>query len=204
MLQIYNTLTRSIEPFKPLSQNEVKVYYCGPTVYNYAHIGNLRTFLFEDFLVRTLRFLGYKARTTMNLTDIDDKTIRDSMKAGEPLQTFTQRYTDAFLEDLRALQVIPADTVVPISELIDDMVRIIQGLLDSKHAYLAEDGSVYFSIATHKTYGKLAHLDMQGMKAGARVNNDEYAKDSAADFVLWKAYNETSDGPNRWDASFVI
>jgi cysteinyl-tRNA synthetase len=204
MLHIYNTLSREIEPFKPLSQAGVKVYYCGPTVYNYVHIGNLRAFLFEDFLVRTLRFLGYKVQTTMNITDIDDKTIRDSRKAGEALIPFTQKFTASFSEDLQALGIVPADTIVPISTLIDDMVVMIQGLLDKGFAYLADDGSIYYRISKFKTYGELAHLDMSGMKSGVRIDNDEYAKDAAADFALWKAYSEESDGDNRWDAEFSI
>ncbi len=204
MLQIYNTLSREVEAFKPLRQTEVKVYYCGPTVYNFAHIGNLRTYLFEDFVVRSLRFLGYKVRTTMNITDIDDKTIRDSMASGEDLTTFTQRYTQSFLEDIHALRIIPADSIVPISLLTDDMIIMIQWLLDKGFAYLADDGSIYYRISKFKKYGELAHIDVSGMKSGVRINNDEYAKDAAADFALWKAYNPTSDGPNKWEAEFLI
>ncbi len=204
MLQIYNTLTREVELFKPLSQTEVKIYYCGPTPYNYVHIGNLRSYLFEDFVVRTMRFLGYKVETTMNITDIDDKTIRDSVAAGEPLLTFTERYTRAFLEDLQVLGIVPADNIVPISDLIGEMIMMIQGLIDKGFAYLAEDGSIYYSISKFTEYGQLANLDMAGMKPSIRINNDEYAKDAAADFALWKAYDATSDGPNQWDAEFVI
>lgn len=204
MLHVYNTLSREIEPFKPLSQTEVKVYCCGPTVYNFAHIGNLRTYLFEDFFVRTLRFLGYKARVTMNLTDIDDKTIRDSQKNDEPLLSFTERYTEKFLEDMDALHIVRPDNIVPISSLVDEMVLLIQGLLDKGYAYLAEDGSVYYRISKFKQYGNLAHLDFAGMKTSVRVNNDEYAKDAAADFALWKAYDAAADGPNQWEAKFII
>lgn len=204
MLQIYNTLTREVEPFKPLKQDGIKVYYCGPTVYNFAHIGNLRTYLFEDTVIRTLRFLGYKTQTTMNITDIDDKTIRDSMATGEDLMAFTQRYTASFLEDLNTLRIIPADQIVPISTLTDTMVEMIQGLINKGFAYLADDGSVYYRISKFKHYGALAHLDMSGMKTSVRINNDEYAKDSAADFALWKAYDPVADGPNKWDAEFVV
>ncbi len=125
-LEIYNTLTLTKERFKPLKQDEVKVYYCGPTPYNYAHIGNLRTYLFEDFVIRTLRFLGYRVRTVMNVTDIDDKTIRDSQKSGKSLQQFTEFYTQAFLDDLDTLHIHRADTIAPISTLIDDMGTMIQ------------------------------------------------------------------------------
>lgn len=125
-LHIYNTLTRSLDRFKPLRQDEVKVYYCGPTPYNYAHIGNLRTYLFEDFVIRTLRFLGYRVRTVMNITDIDDKTIRDSQKSGKTLREFTEFYSEAFLADLDRLSIVRADTIAPISTLIEDMGTMIQ------------------------------------------------------------------------------
>ena len=125
-LHLYNTLTRSLERFKPLKQDEVKVYYCGPTPYNYAHIGNLRSYLFEDFVIRTLRFLGYKVKTVMNITDIDDKTIRDSQKSEKTLEEFTVFYTEAFLTDLERLNIRKADKIIPISTLIEDMGHMIQ------------------------------------------------------------------------------
>ena len=125
-LELYNSLTRTVERFKPLKQDEVKVYYCGPTPYNYAHIGNLRAYLYEDFVVRTLRFLGYKVKTVMNVTDIDDKTIRDSQTSGKSLREFTEFYTSEFLADLDKLKIVPADTIAPISTLIEDMGEMIQ------------------------------------------------------------------------------
>lgn len=125
-LQLYNTLTRELERFKPLKQDEVKVYYCGPTPYNYAHIGNLRAYLFEDFVIRSLRFLGYKVKTVMNITDIDDKTIRDSQKSGKTLKEFTEFYADEFIKDLEKLGIQKADTIAPISGLIPDMQKLIQ------------------------------------------------------------------------------
>lgn len=128
-LHLYNSLTQKKEPFKPLKQDEVKVYYCGPTPYNYAHIGNLRNYLMDDFVVRSLRFLGYKAKTTMNITDIDDKTIRDSQKQGKTLKDLTVFYTEAFLADCKRLHITPADNIKPISELIEDMGVIIDGLI---------------------------------------------------------------------------
>lgn len=203
-LTLYNTLSRKIETFKPLKQDEVKVYYCGPTPYNYAHIGNLRAYLFEDFVIRTLRFLGYRVKTVMNITDIDDKTIRDSQKSSKSLKAFTEFYTEAFLEDLGRLSIRKADTIAPISTLIDEMVHIIQWLLDTGYAYLADDGSIYYSVSKFKTYGELAHLDMSGMKSSVRINNDEYDKDNVADFALWKAYDIESDGPNKWEWTFRI
>lgn len=202
-MQLFNTKTRELEEFKPLSSREVKVYYCGPTVYNYAHIGNLRTFVFEDIVVRTLRFLGYNVKTVMNITDIDDKTIRDSQLAWEDLLTFTRKYTDIFLSDIKKLNIVPADDIVPISTLIPEMVRMIQTMLNRKNAYLWEDGSIYFDVKSFKKYWKLANLDMSCLKHWARVDNDEYDKENASDFVLWKAWKE-SDWENFWEETFEI
>ncbi len=128
-LELYNTLTRQKEVFKPLKIEEVKVYYCGPTPYNYAHIGNLRNYLMDDFVVRSLRYLGYRVKTTMNITDIEDKTIRDSQKSGKSLKEFTQYYTEEFMRDCSKLGIVPADNIKPISELIEDMGTIIDGLI---------------------------------------------------------------------------
>jgi len=153
-LHLQNTFTQTKERFKPIRQELVKVYYCGPTPYNFAHIGNLRAYLFSDSVVRTLRYLGYKVQTVMNVTDIDDKTIRDSQKEGVSLQEFTQKYTGLFLEDIKHLGIVPADTIVPISTVIDTMVEIIQKLLDREYAYLADDGSIYYSIKKFPKYGK--------------------------------------------------
>jgi len=203
MLHIFNTLTLKKEPFKPLSQNGVKIYYCGPTPYNFAHIGNLKTYVVEDMVVRTLQYLGYKTVTTMNLTDIDDKTIRDSQIAGEKLLDFTKRYTEFFLEDIQKLGVHIANNVVPISTLIPEMITVIQGIIDKWYAYMWEDGSIYYEIAKFKRYGELAHLDFSGMKHSVRIDNDEYDKENAADFALWKAYKE-EDGENFWEAEFMI
>jgi len=203
-LHLYNTATRSIERFKPLRQDMVKVYYCGPTPYNYAHIGNLRAYLFEDFVIRTLRFLGYKVATVMNVTDIDDKTIRDSQQSGKSLKEFTEYYTQEFLRDLERLGIQKADTIAPISGLIPEMQMMIQGLLDSGHAYLSDDGSIYYRVEKFQDYGKLAHLDMSGMISGVRISHDEYEKDQVADFALWKAYDEEVDGPNFWEIELKI
>lgn len=202
-MKIYNTLTRKKEIFKPLRQPEVKIYQCGPTVYNHAHIGNLKTSVVEDVIARTLKFLGYKVTTTMNITDIDDKTIRDSIIAWKTLSDFTQKYTKIFLEDLEKLSVELPENIKPISELIPEMVRMIQTMLNRGYAYLAEDGSVYYSIKKFKNYGKLANLDLSGMKESVRVDNDEYEKDAAADFVLWKAWKQ-EDGENYWEEEFTI
>lgn len=198
-LHLYNTLNREKERFKPLRQDEVKVYFCGPTPYNYAHIGNLRAYLFEDIVIRTLKFLGYQVKTVMNVTDIDDKTIRDSQKSGKTLKEFTEFYTTEFLKDLDRLGIQQADTIAPISTLIDEMRVMIQGLLDRDFAYIADDGSVYYRVEKFKNYGKLANLDTKGMISSVRINNDEYDKDQIADFALWKAYNSEVDGENFWE-----
>jgi cysteinyl-tRNA synthetase len=202
---INNTKTRSLEEFKPLSSREVKVYYCGPTVYNYAHIWNLRTFVFEDIVVRTLRFLGYNVRTVMNLTDVDDKTIRDSQAAWEDLISFTRKYSEIFLQDIDKLNIVKADEVVPVTTLIPEMVRMIQTMINRKNAYLWEDWSIYFDVKSYKKYGKLAWIDMCncGLQAWARVDSDEYEKENVADFVLWKAWKE-SDWDVFWNETFKV
>ena len=204
-LHLYNTLTRSLERFKPLKQEEVKVYYCGPTPYNYAHIGNLRNYLMDDIVVRTMRFLWYKVRTVMNVTDIDDKTIRDSQESKEKksLKEFTEFYTNEFLADCARLAIVPADIIAPISTLIPDMVSIIQWLLDKGYAYIADDRGIYYSVNKFKKYGELAHIDVKWMISSVRIDNDEYEKEQVADFALWKWYS-AFDGDNRWDVTFRI
>lgn len=201
MLHLYNTLSRSIEPFKPLVEDKVKFYGCGPTVYNYAHIGNLCCYTFEDIVIRSLEFLGYNVDALMNLTDIDDKTIRDSQKENKTLKELTELYSQLFMEDLKKLNVTSFHRFKPISELIPEMIDMTQKLIDKEHAYISDDGSVYFDIKSFKNYGDLAHLDMKGMKAGARVKQDEYEKESVSDFALWKWYDE-ADGENFWEADF--
>lgn len=202
-MELYNTKTRKLEKFKPLKDREVNIYFCGPTVYNYAHIWNLRAFIFEDVVIKSLKFLGYKVNSTMNITDVDDKTIRDSVAAWEKLTDFTQKYTDIFLKDIKKLWIEKADNVTLVTTLMPEMVRMINTMLKRKNAYLSEDGSIYFNIKTYKKYWKFANLDMEWMKSGARVDNDEYEKDSASDFVLWKAWKE-SDWENFWEETFEI
>ena len=202
-MKIYNTKTRKQEEFKPLKQEKTKVYYCGPTVYNYAHIGNLRTFVFEDVMVKTLRFLGYNVETTMNITDVDDKTIRDSQKAGEDLKSFTEKYTKIFFEDLEKLWVQKADNVVAVTTIIPQMTRMINTMLRRGFAYLSEDGSIYYKVSKFKNYWKFAHLDLSWLKENARINNDEYDKENFWDFVLWKAWKK-EDWDNFWEEEFEI
>jgi cysteinyl-tRNA synthetase len=203
MLNIYNTLTREKEKFKPLRQEIVKVYFCGPTVYNYAHIWNLRAYVFEDLVIRTLRFLWFKASVVMNITDIDDKTIRDSQKAGETLKDFTEKYTKIFLDDIEKIGIKKADKIIPISTLIDEMVEMTNTLIKKWYAYIWEDQSIYYDISKFKDYGKLAHLDFKWMKSSVRIDNDEYEKENAADFVLWKAWKPT-DWENYREKEFII
>lgn len=203
MLKIYNTLTRKKEIFKPYKQDDVKIYYCGPTPYNYAHIWNLKTYVWNDMIVRTLNFLWYKTTTTMNITDIDDKTIRDSQVAKKTLLEHTQFYTKAFMEDIEKLKIKKADNIAPISTIIPEMVRMINTLLRRWNAYLADDWSIYYSIKTFKKYWELAHLDIKWLISSVRINNDEYEKEDVWDFALWKAWDE-KDWENFWEESFVI
>lgn len=201
-MKIYNTLTKKKEEFKPLKQDKVKVYFCGPTVYNYAHIGNLKTYTGNDIVVRSLKFLGYPVETTMNITDIDDKTIRDSKIAWESLENFTQKYSDAFFEDIQKLNIHPADNIESISNIIPEMVRMINTMLRRGFAYIWEDNSIYFKISKSPKYWKLANIDLKGLKESARIDNDEYEKEQASDFVLWKAYNKENDWENFWEEEF--
>ena len=203
MLHLHNTLTKELEKFKPLKDDEVKVYFCGPTPYNFAHIWNLKTYIFEDYAIKSLKFLWYKVKTTMNITDIDDKTIRDSQKNNEKLLDLTKRYSDYFIQDLKKLNITLADNIVPISTLIDEMVLMINGLLKKWYAYLADDGSIYYDIKKFKKYWNLAHLDFSWMKTSVRINNDEYEKENASDFALWKAWKD-EDGENFWSWEFYI
>jgi len=202
-MKIYNTLTREKEEFKPIRNPEVKLYQCGPTVYNNAHIWNLKTSVVEDVVARTLKFIGYQVVTTMNITDVDDKTIRDSMAAGEKLSDFTKKYTDVFLEDLEKLGIELPENIKAVTELIPEMVRMIQTMLNRGYAYLADDGSIYYSISKYKKYWRLANLDMKWLKQSVRIDNDEYEKDVAADFVLWKWWKQ-EDGENFWEETFTV
>jgi cysteinyl-tRNA synthetase len=199
MLRFYNTLTRQKEDFQPLQPGKVRMYTCGPTVYNYAHIGNYRAYIFEDLLRRYLKYRGYEVTQVMNLTDIEDKIIRDSQQAGVSLHNFTAPYKDAFFEDLRTLHIEAAEVYPAATAHIPEMVELIQRLLERGYAYAAE-GSIYYRIDRFPTYGRLAHLDMQELRSGAsgRVDRDEYAKDDVHDFALWKGWTP-DDGDIYWD-----
>ena len=198
MLYLYNYLTRKKEPFKPLKRGQVGLYTCGPTVYNFAHIGNLRTYVFEDVLRRTLEYSGYRVRHVMNLTDVDDKTIRDSEEACVSLAAFTEKYTNFFFEDVKQLNILPAWKYPKATAHIKEMTALIAVLLKKGIAYRAEDG-VYFDISKFKTYGKLSRVKDRSLKAGTRVAADEYDKNETHDFALWKL---KSGNEPSWPAPF--
>ncbi len=196
-MKIFNTLSKKVEEIK-IDGKEVGFYTCGPTVYDYAHIGNLRTFTFEDVLRRALEFEGNKVNQVMNITDIDDKTIRGSGGNKEKFEKLTKKYEEAFLSDLKKLNIKTPEELPRATAYIDQMVAFVEELLDKSFAYKGDDGSIYFSIEKFKDYGKLSNLDKEGIKPGARVSSDEYDKDNPADFALWKAWDE-SDGEIFWE-----
>jgi len=197
--RIYNTMSRSKEELRPIDGKHVRMYTCGPTVYNYAHIGNFRAYMFEDLLRRYIKFCGFEVTQVQNLTDVDDKTIRSSIEQGKALKEYTKTYIDAFFEDLAKLNIEPAEHYPAATDYIPEMIAIIEKLFEKGIAYQSDDGSVYYSIDKFPEYGKLAHLNREGMQAGARVDQDEYDKDNAADFALWKAY-VPEDGDVVWDS----
>ena len=194
-LRFHNTLSQNIEEFTPAHNNIVRMYTCGPTVYDYAHIGNFRTFTFVDLLRKWLRASGFRLDHVMNVTDVDDKIIRNATAQHKSLEEYTALYTKAFLEDCDTLRLERPERLVPATSHIDDMARAIQRLSDSGHTYRS-DGSIYFRISTFPGYGKLSHNDFSGNIAGARVDVDEYEKNDARDFALWKAPKE---GERYWD-----
>lgn len=196
-MRFFNTMGRNLDEFKPMEPGVARMYTCGPTVYNFAHVGNFRAYLFEDILRRTLEYHNYKVVQVMNLTDVDDKTIRDSRKAGLKLGEFTAKYKQAFFEDLKTLRIEKAEFYPEATTHVAEMIEMIKVLFEKGYAYKSEDGSVYFSIAKFKDYGKLAKIDMEQQRAGVRIRSDEYEKDSVADFALWKAWDE-NDGDVKW------
>ena len=199
MLRFYNSLTKNKENFIPIKKGKVKLYTCGPTVYDYAHIGNFRTFLFEDFLKRTLISFGYEVFHVMNITDVDDKTINKSVKEGKKLNDIAEIYTSIFKKDLENLKILPPDVFPLATDHIDKMIEIIQILINKGHAYPTNDNSVFFSIDSFKDYGKLSNIDMSKVITGSRVSSDEYKLENPSDFVLWKAYKK-EDGDVKWSS----
>jgi cysteinyl-tRNA synthetase len=194
-LRFYNTLSQQVEDFAPASDNTVRMYTCGPTVYDFAHIGNFRSFTFVDLLRKCLRLHGFALQHVMNITDVDDKIIRNAVAQHKPLDEYTNIYTEAFLEDCRTLRLERPETLARATDHIQEMAQAIGKLSDTGHTY-ATDGSVYFKIATFPEYGKLSHNDFSGNLAGARVDVDSYEKADARDFALWKA---PKDGEPFWD-----
>jgi cysteinyl-tRNA synthetase len=194
-LRFYNTLSQQVEDFAPASDNTVRMYTCGPTVYDFAHIGNFRSFTFVDLLRKCLRLNGFKLQHVMNITDVDDKIIRNAVAQHKPLDEYTNIYTEAFLEDCRTLRLERPEVLARATTHIQEMAQAIGKLSETGHTY-SSDGSVYFKISTFPGYGKLSHNDFSGNMAGARVDVDSYEKADARDFALWKAPKE---GEPFWD-----
>src|SRR5580658_9561710 len=195
-VRLFNTLTGAVDPLVPIDGEALRMYACGPTVYDYGHIGNFRTFLQIDVLRRFLLLTGTKVRHVMNITDVDDKIIRNAAALNLPIADYTARYERAFFEDLDALRVERPEIIARATEHIPRMVELIQKLAAAGAAYQAEDGSWYFRLASFPEYGKLSKKDLSGMEDGARVDVDEYEKDSARDFALWKA---AKPGETSWE-----
>lgn len=203
-LKLYNTLTRKKEVLKPLKGNHIRMYTCGPTVYNFAHIGNFRTYIFEDLLRRTIKFWGMEITQVMNLTDVDDKTIKGAIAQNSTLEEFTLPYKNAFFSDLKTLNIEPVEHYPEATAYLKEMVSMIQGLLDKGIAYKSQDGCVYYAIDKFPKYGCLSHLHIDELKpcASQRISEDEYEKDNVSDFVLWKKYEASRDGKIFWESPF--
>ena len=203
-LSLFNTETRKKEALQPIDDRHIKMYTCGPTVYDYAHIGNFRTYVFEDLLRRTIKYFGYTVEQVMNLTDVDDKTIRGATAKDCSLDAFTKPYKDAFFQDLAALNIEPVEHYPAATDYIPQMIAFIEALIEKGAAYKGKDGSVYFAISKFPRYGCLSHLNLDDLQAGAsdRVASDEYDKDNVSDFVLWKAYDAERDGTIYWESPF--
>lgn len=199
-LKFYNTMTREKEDFSPIDSKEVRMYTCGPTVYNYPHIGNYRAYIFADTLKRVLMYEGFNVKHIMNLTDIDDKTILGSQKEEKTLKKFTEFYTQEFLKDIKSLNILNPTKFTKATDYIEQMVGIIKKLMKNKLAYKSADNSIYFNIKKFKNYGKLSHLVLENQKenASGRIKTDEYEKDNAQDFALWKAWDK-KDGEVFWE-----
>jgi cysteinyl-tRNA synthetase len=199
MLKLYNTMGRRLEPFEPIRKGEVRMYTCGPTVWNYAHIGNFRTFVFEDILRRYLKFKGYKVTQVMNITDIEDKIIKGMKEFHKPLKELTEFYEAAFLEDLATLRAERAEFYPRATEHIPEMVSLIKTLQGKGYAYSAPDGSVYFAVSKFKEYGALSGVRLDSLRSAGRVSSDHYEeKQEASDFALWKAW-VPDDGDVFWE-----
>jgi cysteinyl-tRNA synthetase len=199
-IKFYDTYSRQLEVFQPIAPPKVTIYTCGPTVYSFAHIGNFRAYIFEDLLQRHLEARGFAVERVMNLTDVDDKTIRGSREAGVSLPEFTAKFKKSFFEDIESLRIKPA-TYFPAAtepENLAKMIEMIEQLLQQEIAYQAEDRSIYFRISKYPEYGKLAHLNLAELRPTGRIQNDEYEKENIGDFALWKAWDE-KDGSVGWE-----
>ncbi len=199
--RLYNTMTRSVEPFAPADDSTVRIYSCGPTVYNPAHLGNFRTFLFVDLLRRVLRLRGWRVRQVMNLTDVDDKIIRRAHEQRKSITQVTEPITKIFHADREYLRIEPAEAYPKATDYIAQMIALVERLIERGIAYQADDGSVYFAIGRFPTYGRLSRLDTRDVKAGARVSQDDYSKENAQDFALWKAAKPEDEAAGAaWDS----
>src|SRR5687768_6585329 len=199
--RLYNTMTRQVEPFGPADGRTVRLYTCGPTVYNPAHLGNFRTFIFEDLLRRVLRLAGWDVMQVMNLTDVDDKIIKRAGERGVTIDELTAPVITRFYEDRDYLRIQPAELYPRATEHITEMIELVQRLMDAGVAYKADDGSVYFAIARFPGYGRLSRLDTREIRSGARVAQDDYSKENAQDFALWKAAKDEDEVAGAaWDA----
>ncbi len=202
-IAFYNSLSNQEEIFIPHAKKEVTLYSCGPTVYNYAHLGNFRSFLFSDLIHRTLKLLGYRVKLVMNITDVDDKTIENAKKNHQSLKNYTKQYIQAFHEDLQTLKILKASHYPKATDFIKPIIEMIQTLIKKKHAYTSVDGSVYFKLNSFPNYGKLSKikLEKQQAEASQRIQQEDYSRDQISDFVLWKHVNE-SEGETYWESPF--
>ena len=204
-MKLYNTETRTMQDVHPSSSDgRLRMYTCGPTIYNFAHIGNFRTYVFEDLLRRTLKFFGFQVVQAMNLTDVDDKTIKGAIQNKVPLKEYVEPYRIAFFEDLQTLNIEKVEFYPAATDYIPEMIGLIEKLLENGSAYRSPNGSIYFSIKSFPSYGRLSHLNLNELKVNASGDNeaDEYDKENLSDFVLWKAYDPERDGEIFWESPF--
>ena len=197
--RFYNTINRKKVEFEPITPGTVKLYTCGPTVYDTAHIGNFRTFIFEDLLKRFLVFKGYEVYHVMNITDVDDKTIKRAITEEITINELTLKYTEEFMNDIKSLKILPADKYPRATDHIEEMIKMIQALEENGYAYETEDHSVYFRLDAYDSYGQLTQIDLNQQRANERIINDEYSKDNPQDFALWKARDD-DDGKIYWES----
>lgn len=197
--RFYNTINRKKVEFEPITPGTVKLYTCGPTVYDTAHIGNFRTFIFEDLLKRFLVFKGYEVYHVMNITDVDDKTIKRAITEEITINELTLKYTEEFMNDIKSLKILPADKYPRATDHIEEMIKMIQALEENGYAYETEDHSVYFRLDAYDSYGQLTQIDLTQQRVNERIINDEYSKDNPQDFALWKARDD-DDGKIYWES----